>query len=251
VPTLEVVLEVCVVVVLVCVYLPVGFIECTRARTDVAGRRRAVEFFRGARAHATFSSCIALSIRFRWFRENSAFGYGGGEIRVVVVDFTGLSLVTRSPARWSLLVFDTRARVRSSHTIHRPSTCEWFRPNAPYRLLCEPRERDFLDVALGRVRRRRSHSSQEATTDPFLPVDAVGDAPRRARGRVTRDGICPKSERAHRAPAVAFRHHARTAFARVPSHITLKMTPTAKRTHDRSLADTESARTRVNDCTRE
>ena len=165
-PTLEVVLEVCVVVVLVCVYLPVGFIECTRARTDVAGRRRAVEFFRGARAHATFSSCIALSIRFRWFRENSAFGYGGGEIRVVVVDFTGLSLVTRSPARWSLLVFDTRARVRSSHTIHRPSTCEWFRPNAPYRLLCEPRERDFLDVALGRVRRRRSHSSQDTKPRP-------------------------------------------------------------------------------------
>ena len=159
-------LEVCVVVVLVCVYLPVGFIECTRARTDVAGRRRAVEFFRGARAHATFSSCIALSIRFRWFRENSAFGYGGGEIRVVVVDFTGLSLVTRSPARWSLLVFDTRARVRSSHTIHRPSTCEWFRPNAPYRLLCEPRERDFLDVALGRVRRRRSHSSQDTKPRP-------------------------------------------------------------------------------------
>ena len=125
-----------------------------------------MEFFRGARAHATFSSCIALSISFRWFRENSAFGYGGGEIRVAVVDVAGVSVATRSPARWSLLVFDTRARVRSSHTIHRPWPRERCRPNAPYRSLREPRERDVLDVELGRVRRRRSHSSQDTQPRP-------------------------------------------------------------------------------------
>ena len=48
------------------------------------------------------SSFIALSTSFRLFRENLASGYGGREIRFALVNFTGLSLVTRSPARWSL-----------------------------------------------------------------------------------------------------------------------------------------------------
>ena len=49
-----------------------------------------------------FSSFIGLSTSFRLFRGNLAFGYGGREIRCALVNFTGLSLVTRSPARWSL-----------------------------------------------------------------------------------------------------------------------------------------------------
>ena len=48
------------------------------------------------------SSFIALSTSFRLFRENLASGYGGREIRFALVNFTGLSLVTRSPERWSL-----------------------------------------------------------------------------------------------------------------------------------------------------
>ena len=48
------------------------------------------------------SSFIGLSISLRLFRESLAFGYGGREIRFALVNFTGLSLVTRSPARWSL-----------------------------------------------------------------------------------------------------------------------------------------------------
>ena len=48
------------------------------------------------------SSFIALSTSVRLFRENLASGYGGREIRFALVNFTGLSLVTRSPARWSL-----------------------------------------------------------------------------------------------------------------------------------------------------
>ena len=48
------------------------------------------------------SSFIGLSTSLRLFRESLAFGYGGREIRFALVNFTGLSLVTRSPARWSL-----------------------------------------------------------------------------------------------------------------------------------------------------
>ena len=48
------------------------------------------------------SSFIGLSTSLRLFRESLAFGYGGREIRLALVNFTGLSLVTRSPARWSL-----------------------------------------------------------------------------------------------------------------------------------------------------
>ena len=49
-----------------------------------------------------FVSFIGLSTSLRLFRESLAFGYGGREIRFALVNFTGLSLVTRSPARWSL-----------------------------------------------------------------------------------------------------------------------------------------------------
>ena len=49
-----------------------------------------------------FASFIGLSTSFRLFRENLAFGYGGRETRFALVNFTGWSLVTRSPARWSL-----------------------------------------------------------------------------------------------------------------------------------------------------
>ena len=49
-----------------------------------------------------FVSFIGLSTSLRLFRESLAFWYGGREIRFALVNFTGLSLVTRSPARWSL-----------------------------------------------------------------------------------------------------------------------------------------------------